>query len=261
MCGLGDLIYFSSRKVSCSRGGGIATNRIDLYNKMKDLIPLYEGFLTYGDMSVREIEAMAVGLRETTDEAMCGQSPALIKYLVNDLGAAGVPIITPAGGLGAHIDAGGFLQHIPQTEYPAGALAAAFHIISGARGMARNDLQCARRAWQRYRCRCGIALPRPATAGFHPFPSNVCGEPDEVALCKSRTGGRLEIHRRTRRAALLSGPAGSRFRLAGKADGKVPQRLRRKLVTQPEAVFKHQVFRHSPDGAGHRWLGPCSGAK
>ena len=70
------MIYFSSRKVSCSRGGGIATNRIDLYHKMKDLIPLYEGFLTYGGMSVREIEAMAVGLRETTDEVMCGQSPA-----------------------------------------------------------------------------------------------------------------------------------------------------------------------------------------
>ncbi len=144
MCGLSDMIYFSSRKVSCSRGGGIATNRVDLYNKMKDLIPLYEGFLTYGGMSVREIEAMAVGLRETTDEAMCGQSPAFIKYLVNDLDAAGVPVVTPAGGLGAHIDAGGFLPHIPQTEYPAGALAAAFYIISGARGMERGTISSVR---------------------------------------------------------------------------------------------------------------------
>ncbi len=144
MCSLSDLIYFSSRKVSCTRGGGIATNSIDLFNKMKDLVPLYEGFLTYGGMSVREIEAMAVGLRETTDEAMVGQSPAFIKYLVNDLDAAGVPVVTPAGGLGAHIDAGGFLPHVPQSEYPAGALAAAFFIISGTRGMERGTISSVR---------------------------------------------------------------------------------------------------------------------
>lgn len=144
MCGLSDLIYFSSRKVSCTRGGGIATNRIDLFNRMKDLVPLYEGFLTYGGMSVREIEAMAVGLRETTDEAVIGQSPGFIKYLVDDLHAAGVPVVTPAGGLGAHIDAGGFLPHVPQSEYPAGALAAAFFIISGARGMERGTISSVR---------------------------------------------------------------------------------------------------------------------
>ncbi len=144
MCGLSDLIYFSSRKVSCTRGGGIATNRIDLFNQMKDLVPLYEGFLTYGGMSVREIEAMAVGLRETTDEAVIGQSPGFIKYLVDDLHAAGVPVVTPAGGLGAHIDAGGFLPHVPQSEYPAGALAAAFFIISGARGMERGTISSVR---------------------------------------------------------------------------------------------------------------------
>lgn len=144
MCSLSDLIYFSSRKVSCSRGGGIATNRLDLYNQMKELIPLYEGFLTYGGMSVREIEAMAVGLRETTDETMAGQSPAFIKFLVNDLDAAGIPVVTPAGALGAHINAGEFLLHIPQTEYPAGALATAFYIISGARGMERGTISSVR---------------------------------------------------------------------------------------------------------------------
>jgi tyrosine phenol-lyase len=146
MCSLSDLIYFSSRKVSCTRGGGIATNSIDLFNQMKDLVPLYEGFLTYGGMSVREIEAMAVGLRETTDEAMVGQSPAFIKYLVDDLDAAGVPVVTPAGGLGTHIDAGAFLPHVPQTEYPAGALAAAFFIISGTRGMERGTISSVRDA-------------------------------------------------------------------------------------------------------------------
>lgn len=146
LCSLADISYFSSRKVSSSRGGGIATNRIDLFNKMKDLVPLYEGFLTYGGMSVREIEAMAVGLRETLDETVISQSPGFIRYLVNELDRAGVPVVTPAGGLGAHIDAGTFLKHLPQAEYPAGALAAAFYIVSGARGMERGTISSVRDA-------------------------------------------------------------------------------------------------------------------
>ncbi len=144
LCGLSDLIYFSSRKVSSTRGGAIATNRMDLFNQMKDLVPLYEGFLTYGGMSVREIEAMAVGLRETLDDTIISQSPNFIRYLVNDLDASGVPVVTPAGGLGAHVDARGFLPHVPQTEYPAGALAAAFYIASGARGMERGTISSVR---------------------------------------------------------------------------------------------------------------------
>jgi tryptophanase len=144
MCGLCDLIYFSSRKVSSTRGGGICTNSRELYLKMRDLVPLFEGFLTYGGMSVREIEAMAVGLYETTDETVISQSPSFIKYIVDDLDKNGIPVITPAGGLGCHIDAMGFLPHIPQKEYPAGALAAALYIISGCRGMERGTISSVR---------------------------------------------------------------------------------------------------------------------
>ncbi len=144
MASLCDVMYFSSRKVSSTRGGAIATNRIDLFNKMKDLVPLYEGFLTYGGMSVREIEAMAVGLYETTDETVIGQSPSFIRHLVEELDAAGVPVITPPGGLGCHVDAKGFLPHVPQAEYPAGALAAAFFIASGVRGMERGTISSVR---------------------------------------------------------------------------------------------------------------------
>jgi tyrosine phenol-lyase len=140
MCGLSDLIYFSSRKVSSSRGGAIATNKIELFDKMKNLVPVYEGFLTYGGMSVREIEAMAVGLRETLDESVIGQSPMFIKYMVAQLEKNGVPVVTPAGGLGCHIDAMSFVSHIPQSQYPAGALAAAYYIASGNRGMERGTI-------------------------------------------------------------------------------------------------------------------------
>lgn len=146
MCDLSDIVYFSSRKVSSTRGGGICTDSHDLFLKMRDLIILYEGFLTYGGMSVREIEAMAVGIRETTDETVIGQSPSFIAYLVNELDKLGIPVVTPAGALGCHIDAMGFLPHVPQKEYPAGALAAAFYLISGCRGMERGTISSVRDA-------------------------------------------------------------------------------------------------------------------
>lgn len=99
--GLADLVYFSARKLSSSRGGGICTNNRTLYAKMETLIPLFEGFLTYGGISVREIEAMAVGLYETQDETIIRQSPDSIAFLVNDLQQKGIPVVTPAGVLAA----------------------------------------------------------------------------------------------------------------------------------------------------------------
>lgn len=144
MTGLADLVYFSARKLSSSRGGGICTNRQELFREMEALIPLYEGFLTYGGISVREIEAMAVGLYETLDETMISQSPTFIAYLVRDLEQRGIPVVTPPGVLGAHVDAMKFCEHIPQTEYPAGALAAAFYLISGIRGMERGTVSSVR---------------------------------------------------------------------------------------------------------------------
>ncbi len=140
MTDLADVIYFSARKLSSSRGGGICTNDEVVYKELEPLVPLYEGFLTYGGISVREVEAMAVGLYETLDDTMISQSPEFIKYFVNDAKSKGVPMITPPGVLGAHVDAMSFCSHIPQTQYPAGALAAAFFLISGIRGMERGSI-------------------------------------------------------------------------------------------------------------------------
>jgi tryptophanase len=140
MTGLADIVYFSARKLSSSRGGGICTNNLDIYRELEALVPLFEGFLTYGGISVREIEAMAVGLYETLDETMISQSPNFIAYLVNSLDAHGVPMVKPAGVLGAHVDAMQVCAHIPQKEYPAGSLAAALYLISGIRGMERGSI-------------------------------------------------------------------------------------------------------------------------
>lgn len=144
MCELSDIVYFSGRKVSSSRGGAICMNNIELYNKMKDLVPLYEGFLTYGGISIREIEAMTVGLYETLDEDVVGQSPSFINYAVRELDKLGIPVIMPGGALGCHVDAKQFLSHVRQEEYPAGALVAAFYIISGIRGMERGTMSSIR---------------------------------------------------------------------------------------------------------------------
>jgi tryptophanase len=135
-----DIIYFSARKLGHVRGGGIITNDEKIYKQLLEMLPLYEGFSTYGGMSTREMEAMAVGLEETMDEEMINQGPVFIKYMVDELVRLGVPVVTPAGGLGAHIDAMQFLSHVPQEEYRAGALGAALYIISGVRGMERGTV-------------------------------------------------------------------------------------------------------------------------
>jgi len=135
-----DVIYFSARKLGCARGGGIVTSSTQHYDTMKPLVPLYEGFLTYGGMSVREMEAIAIGLLETCDFHVVSQTALFVKALVEMLDARGVPCVKPPGGLGCHIDAMSFVDHIPQEQYRAGALAAAFYLISGIRGMERGTL-------------------------------------------------------------------------------------------------------------------------
>ena len=64
------------------RGGMIATNRKDLYEAIRPWLPVYEGFFTYGGMSSKEIEAMAVGIREMTELEVAGGPPDAIKYFV-----------------------------------------------------------------------------------------------------------------------------------------------------------------------------------
>jgi tryptophanase len=140
MADLTDIIYFSARKLGCVRGGGICTSREDIYLKIRDLLPLYEGFSTYGGMSVREMEAMAVGMEETMDEDMISQGPMFIEYMVNELVKRGIPVITPPGGLGCHIDAMRFIDHVPQSQYPAGALGSAVFIAGSVRGMERGTM-------------------------------------------------------------------------------------------------------------------------
>ncbi|HEY3266538.1 MAG TPA: tryptophanase [Armatimonadota bacterium] len=146
MCALADLTYMSGRKSTCVRGGFIATNNMAMFNALKPWLPVYEGFLTYGGMSSKEIEAMAVGLREMTEYEVASSSADLIKYFVEQMVEKGVPAVTPPGGLAGHVDARKFLPHIDSFGYPAGALAAAIYLASGARPMERGTISTDRDA-------------------------------------------------------------------------------------------------------------------
>jgi tryptophanase len=140
MCGLVDLYYMSGRKNTSVRGGLIATNNKELFDKIRPWLPVYEGFYTYGGMSMREVGAMAVGMREMVDPAVAGSSVEQIKYFVGKLVETGIPVVTPPGGLACHLDAMRFLPNVPQSQYPAGSLAAALYISSGIRSMERGTV-------------------------------------------------------------------------------------------------------------------------
>ena len=135
-----DIIYFSARKLGFSRGGFILSSDPKWTNMMMEFVPLYEGFLTYGGMEVRSIEAAAQGLLESLDMEYISQGPEFIAYLVKELDDYGVPVIKPAGGLGAHLNCSEIVPNIPHNQYPAAAVGAALYIAGGIRGMERGTV-------------------------------------------------------------------------------------------------------------------------
>lgn len=135
-----DIIYFSARKLGFARGGAILSHNVELIRSMMEFVPLYEGFLTYGGIDVRSIEAMAEGLYESLDMEYLAHGPEFIAYLVKELDDYGVPVIKPAGGLGAHLNCSAFVPEMPHNQYPAGAVSAALYLVGGIRPMERGTL-------------------------------------------------------------------------------------------------------------------------
>ncbi len=141
-----DIIYFSARKLGFAKGGGICLRDKALYDKMTELVTLYEGFLTYGGMSITELASITQGLEETMDFDMISQGPQFIAYMVAELDKRGIPVVKPAGGLGCHLDARAFLEHVAPAEYQAGALTAAVYLASAVRSMERGTVSEERNA-------------------------------------------------------------------------------------------------------------------
>jgi len=140
MAAQADIYYMSGRKNTCVRGGMIATNNKALFGQLEPWLPVYEGFFTYGGMSLREIGAMGVGLREMVDPAVAGSSCEQIKYFVEKLDGMGIPVVTPPGGLACHIDARKVAPNLAKEGYIAGAVVAALYLVSGVRAMERGTI-------------------------------------------------------------------------------------------------------------------------
>jgi tryptophanase len=114
-------------------GGFLCTNDDQLAQQEKKLLILTEGFPTYGGMAGRDLEAIAVGLREVLLEDYLQYRFASIRYLGEHIARKGVPIVQPPGGHAIYIDAHQMLPHIPQLQYPGQALAVELYREAGIR--------------------------------------------------------------------------------------------------------------------------------
>lgn len=133
-----DIIYFSGRKLGFARGGGICMNNEADFKVVRGFVSCYEGFPTFGGMSNAEMEAMRVGFDDTMDADVVSQGPDFIEYMVEEFTRRGVPVVTPGGGLGCHLDADRFCEHLGKKDFRAAALAAAIYTVSGVRCMERG---------------------------------------------------------------------------------------------------------------------------
>lgn len=125
-------------------GGFLCMNDDDMYTQARELVVVFEGMPSYGGMAGRDMEAMAIGITESVDEAYIEHRVRQVEYLGDKLIAAGVPIVRPIGGHAVFLDAKLFLPHIPQEQFPAQALAAALYVESGVRSMERGIISAGR---------------------------------------------------------------------------------------------------------------------
>ncbi|MDX1501848.1 MAG: tryptophanase [Thermoanaerobaculia bacterium] len=133
---LADGATFSAKKDGLANiGGFLATNDDHLARQEEELLILTEGFPTYGGLAGRDLEAIAVGLEEVVQEDYLRYRLASVRYLGEGLEARGLPIIRPPGGHAIYLDAGSLLPRVAPTAFPGQALAAAFYLEGGVRGV------------------------------------------------------------------------------------------------------------------------------
>lgn len=116
-------------------GGFVATRRQDWFEKATTFNIMYEGFITYGGMAGRDLNALAVGLEESTEANYLESRIAQVNYLGKQLLDYGIPIQQPVGGHAIFVDAKRFLPRVPKEEYIAQTLAVELYLEAGVRGV------------------------------------------------------------------------------------------------------------------------------
>jgi tryptophanase len=114
-------------------GGFLCTNDSELASQERNILIMTEGFPTYGGLAGRDLEAIAVGLRETLDEHYLDYRLLSTQYVVRHLIDTGIPVMAPAGGHAVYLDARRFLPHIEPLQYPGQALSVELYLEAGIR--------------------------------------------------------------------------------------------------------------------------------
>lgn len=130
-----DAVTMSCKKDAIvNMGGFIATRKEDWYEGAKSFCIPYEGYLTYGGLNGRDLNAVAVGLDENTEFDMLETRIHQVQYLAKKLDEYGIPYQRPVGGHGVFIDADKVLTHVPKEEFPAQTLTCELYLEAGIRG-------------------------------------------------------------------------------------------------------------------------------
>jgi tryptophanase len=134
MFALADGMTFSAKKDAIVNIGGLlALNDDALFQKVRNELILREGFPTYGGLAGRDLDAMAVGLKEALETSYLESRIGQVGYLGERLMEAGVPIVLPTGGHAIYLDAKSLFGHIPQKELPGQSLSIAMYLEGGIR--------------------------------------------------------------------------------------------------------------------------------
>jgi tyrosine phenol-lyase len=125
-------------------GGFLAINDDELFGKAKEIVVVYEGMPSYGGMTGRDMQAIAIGFKEAMQYEYIEHRIKQVRYLGERLKEAGVPVVEPIGGHAVFLDARRFCPHLDQEEFPAQSLAASLYIDSGVRSMERGIVSAGR---------------------------------------------------------------------------------------------------------------------
>jgi len=145
ICDLTDGATMSAKKdLLVNIGGFFACNDETIFRKAQNMVVVYEGLHTYGGMAGRDMEAMAIGIKEAVMEEHQAARIGQVRYLGDMLREAGIPIVNPIGSHAIFIDARKFLSHVDQDDYPAQSLAAELYLEAGIRTMERGNVSAGR---------------------------------------------------------------------------------------------------------------------